>query len=155
MPRSYNGTYSVPEGIVSIAAYAFEECVDLTEITLPSSVLRLGINSLGAVFLTKITCYAAVPPTCNTNVFKYYDEETGVTVSVNTSIPVYVPAESVTAYQSADQWQDFTNILPISLSSAPEVYTNPANHAQKLIRNGHVYILKDDKVYTIHGQKVK
>ena len=40
-------------------------------------------------------------------------------------------------------------------SAAPEVYTNPANHAQKLIRNGHVYILKDDKVYTIHGQKVK
>ena len=40
-------------------------------------------------------------------------------------------------------------------SSAPEVYTNPANQAQKLIRNGHVYILKDDKVYTIHGQKVK
>ena len=40
-------------------------------------------------------------------------------------------------------------------SSAPEVYTNPANPAQKLIRNGHVYILKDDKVYTIHGQKVK
>ena len=40
-------------------------------------------------------------------------------------------------------------------STAPTVYTNPANHAQKLIRNGNVYILTDDKFYTITGQKVK
>ena len=40
-------------------------------------------------------------------------------------------------------------------SSAPEVYTNPANSAQKLIRNGNVYILTGDKVYTITGQEVR
>ena len=37
----------------------------------------------------------------------------------------------------------------------PEVYTNPANKAQKLIRNGSVYILQDDKLYTIGGQKIQ
>ena len=41
------------------------------------------------------------------------------------------------------------------LSSAPAVYTNPANPAQKLIKNGNVYILTDDKTYTITGQTVK
>ena len=40
-------------------------------------------------------------------------------------------------------------------TTAPEVYTNPANKAQKLIREGNVYILRDDKIYTIQGQKVK
>ena len=40
-------------------------------------------------------------------------------------------------------------------SSAPAVYTNPANPAQKLIKNGNVYILTDDKTYTITGQEVK
>jgi len=40
-------------------------------------------------------------------------------------------------------------------TNAPEVYTNPANKAQKLIREGNVYILRDDKIYTIQGQKVK
>ena len=40
-------------------------------------------------------------------------------------------------------------------TSAPEVYTNPANPAQKLIRNGNVYILTGDKTYTITGQMVK
>jgi hypothetical protein len=40
-------------------------------------------------------------------------------------------------------------------SAAPEVYVNPANKAQKLIRNGQVYILHEDKQYTISGQVVK
>ena len=40
-------------------------------------------------------------------------------------------------------------------TSAPEVYTNPANPAQKLIRDGNVYILAGDKTYTVTGQEVK
>ena len=39
-------------------------------------------------------------------------------------------------------------------SSAPEVYVNPANPVQKLLRNGQVYILQDGKTYTITGQKL-
>ncbi len=37
-------------------------------------------------------------------------------------------------------------------TSAPAVYANPANPAQKLIRNGAVYILSDDQLYTIDGK---
>ena len=40
-------------------------------------------------------------------------------------------------------------------ASAPEVYVNPANPAQKLLRNGQVYILKDDKTYTIMGAQIQ
>ena len=40
-------------------------------------------------------------------------------------------------------------------ASAPEVYINPANPAQKLLRNGQVYILKDDKTYTIMGAQIQ
>ena len=42
-----------------------------------------------------------------------------------------------------------------SPTGAPEVYVNPANKAQKLVREGNVYILRDDKIYTIQGQTVK
>ena len=42
-----------------------------------------------------------------------------------------------------------------SPTAAPEVYVNPANPAQKLIRNGQVYILHEEKMYTISGQVVK
>jgi len=40
-------------------------------------------------------------------------------------------------------------------TDAPAVYTNPENPAQKLIRDGNVYILRDDKIYTIQGQSIK
>lgn len=40
-------------------------------------------------------------------------------------------------------------------TAAPEVYTNPANKAQKLIRNGNVYILNDGKTYTITGTEIR
>lgn len=40
-------------------------------------------------------------------------------------------------------------------ASAPAVYANPANPAQKLVRNGNVYILQGEKVYTITGAEVK
>lgn len=45
--------------------------------------------------------------------------------------------------------------VPNDPSNAPEVYTNPANTAQKLIRNGSVYILSGDKIYTITGELVR
>ena len=38
--------------------------------------------------------------------------------------------------------------------TSAEVYVNPANPAQKLLRNGQVYILQDGKTYTITGQKL-
>ena len=41
------------------------------------------------------------------------------------------------------------------LTSAPAVYSNPANPAQKLIRNGNVYILYDNKTYTATGARVE
>ena len=40
-------------------------------------------------------------------------------------------------------------------TAVPEVFVNPANPAQKLIRNGQVYILHEEKQYTISGQLVK
>ncbi len=94
----------------------------------------------------------------------------------------YLKADSTLHYMEAQKWQvphepyieGFTflrwEVLPGNLADgirlravyesdtptqAPEVYTNPANKTQKLIRNGNVYILWDDKIYTIQGQTVK
>ncbi len=40
-------------------------------------------------------------------------------------------------------------------TNTSDVVVNPANKAQKLIRQGNVYILQDDKVYTLQGQRVQ
>ena len=40
-------------------------------------------------------------------------------------------------------------------TGAPEVFVNPANSAQKLIRRGNVYVLQDGKTYTVNGTRVE
>jgi hypothetical protein len=94
----------------------------------------------------------------------------------------YLKADSSLFYMEAQKWQvpheprveGFTflywQVLPGKLTDgivlqavyeannpteAPEVYINPANSAQKLIREGNVYILRDNKTYTINGQQVQ
>ena len=94
----------------------------------------------------------------------------------------YLKADSTLFYMEAQTWQvpheprieGFTflrwDVLPGDLAegirlrafyqsntptSAPEVYTNPSNPAQKLIREGNVYILHDNRTYTISGHGVR
>jgi hypothetical protein len=96
-------SYTIPNSVTSIGAGAFYNCSGLTSVTIPNSVTSIGADAFaGCSGLTSITCEAITPPTLDSYVF--YD--------VNKSIPLYVPAESIEAYQTADQWKDFTNILP-------------------------------------------
>ena len=61
--------------------------------------------------------------------------------------PVAAPLDDVITIQAVYESD--------SPTEAPEVFVNPSNPAQKLIRNGQVYILQEDKMYTISGQVVK
>ena len=94
----------------------------------------------------------------------------------------YLKEDSTLHYMEAQKWQvphaprieGFTflkwQVLPGDLADgialqavyvadeatqAPAYYTNPTNPAQKLIRNGNVYVLSGDKTYTIQGREVK
>ena len=81
------------------------------------------------------------------------------------SITIKIPAAPEIAGFTFLYWQPvaepITNEITIQAiyeanvpSSAPEVYVNPANPAQKLLRNGQVYILQDGKTYTVTGKKL-
>ena len=81
------------------------------------------------------------------------------------SIAIKIPAAPEIAGFTFLYWQPvaepITNVITIQAiyeadvpSSAPEEYINPANPAQKLLRNGQVYILQDGQTYTIQGQKL-
>lgn len=55
-PRSMQGKVIVPEGVISIGAYAFCDCEDMTEIQLPDTVEEFGIYSFAhCKFLDNIT----------------------------------------------------------------------------------------------------
>jgi hypothetical protein len=46
---------------------------------------------------------------------------------------------------SADQTIRLQAVYTSNMNNAPKVYTNPANPAQKLVRQGDVYILQDNE----------
>ena len=102
MPTSYSGAYTIPEGIKQIAGGAFHNCTGLTSITIPNSVASIGDYAFyGCSGLTFIESLAEVPPILGTDAF----------YNVPKNIPIYVPCGAVSAYQSADGWKEFSNIL--------------------------------------------
>ena len=139
---------TIPNSVTSIGDGAFGSCTGLTSVTIPNSVTSIGVLAFAdCTGLTSVTNYATTPQSINSNVFDNVNKSTCV---------LNVPKESVNLYQTADVWKEFTNIVEVDVpTSAPAVYTNPANPAQKLIKNGNVYILTDDKTYTITGQIVE
>jgi len=95
---------TIPNSVTSIEDWAFADCTSLSSITIPNSVTNIGEEAFYyCPSLTSITCYATTPPTCGGWCFSDVDK----------SIPIYVPAGSVSAYKAADEWKDFTNIQSI------------------------------------------
>ena len=193
---------TIPNSVTSIGGSAFLGCSGLSSVTIGNSVTSIGDKAFkDCTGLTFVTNYATTPQSINSNVFDNVNKSTCV---------LNVPKESVSLYQAANVWKEFTHktvegdytinyvdkdsqalynhvvtlYVPVAPAitgftfvgwqtvstmltdgitlqavyqadehfSAPAVYTNPANPAQKLIKNGNVYILTDDKTYTITGQ---
>ena len=90
-----------PSTVASIGNSAFYYCYSLVSLEIPASVMSIGSYAFySCTGLTSITSSAQNPPTLGNNAFKNVDK----------SIPVYVPAGTVEAYQAASGWSEFTNI---------------------------------------------
>lgn len=90
---------TLPSSLTTIETYAFQSCRNLTSITLPSSLTTIGQQAFsGCTGLASITCLATTPPTIGTNAF----------FGTN-NCPIYVPAASLSAYQSA--WSEYASRL--------------------------------------------
>jgi hypothetical protein len=136
---------TIPNSVISIGAFAFRGCTGLTSVTIPNSVTSIGEYAFAVCTgLTSVTCFATTPPQLDSYVFEEVDK----------SIPLYVPAGSISAYKSANQWKDFTNILPISQQGLEDVQVNNVQ-STKFLRDGQIFILRGDKTYTLQGQEVK
>lgn len=102
----------IPESVDSISHCAFDACTCLTSLTIHDGLTFMGYDAFyGCTNLKSVTCMAVTPP-------QLYamkgDASYNVFYNVECSkIPLYVPAGGMEAYQEADQWKDFVNILPI------------------------------------------
>lgn len=89
----------IPSSVTTIEGWVFYGCSGLTSITLPSGLTNIGSSVLeNCTGLTSITCLATTPPTLGNNAFR------------NTAdCPIFVPAESVSTYQSKWPWSTYAS----------------------------------------------
>ena len=137
---------TIGNSVTTIEYAAFMSCDALTSITIPNSVTNIGEYAFyECSSLTFIESLAEVPPTLGTYAF----------YNVSKNIPVYVPCSSVSAYQSAKGWKDFTNIqcMPEDESAVDNTHSQSTN-CQKLIRDGQLLIIRDGVEYNAIGQEL-
>lgn len=130
---------TLPEAIVEIGSSAFAGCTGLTNITLPNSITKVGDNSWdGCSALTTITfgaglqqlgknalanctniqeihCHAKSPSLAYANTF----------TNVPSAATLYIPGGSLSAYQSAQGWSYFNNIVETNVVHTTGVTLNP------------------------------
>ena len=107
---------TLPSGITSLGYGLFQYCGSLSSITIPAGVIWISQYAFLGCGLTSITILAEVPASIHEQAFE----------SVNKSIPVYVPCGTLEAYQNADGWNQFTNIVAM----CPGVIIVMANSAE-------------------------
>ena len=140
---------TIPEGVTEIGDGAFYGCTYLEDLVLPSSVRAIGDNCFALCSkLTKIVVNSTTPPEIEAKTF--YD--------VKRQIPVYVPDEAVSAYEADTYWQEFdiqgASKMPTGIEDVSSSLQG-GDRGRLILRNGQVFILRGEKVYTITGIEVK
>ena len=96
---------TIPNSVKSIGDHAFYACTGLTSLTIGNNVDTIKVAAFAdCIGLSMMMVKASTPPTLT---------DSKVFTGVTTSIPVYVPNDSLSAYQSADVWSNFTNYQPM------------------------------------------
>lgn len=86
-----------PDSLIGIRDTAFQACSAITSITIPQGVNGIGSNAFNyCASLQTIICKPITPPIINSNTFN----------NVPSDANIYVPAESVDTYKSAQYWSN-------------------------------------------------
>ena len=115
---------TIPNSVTSIGKCAFYYCSGLTSVTIGNSVTSIGDRAFAFCSgLTKLVSLSVEPPICGKGVFEGVFEEVD-----KTTCQLIVPEESINKYKTADQWNEFLNILgydgvdDVSVDSQNAVY---------------------------------
>lgn len=103
--RNCNGLTSVtiPDSVFEIDQYAFAQCYHLASVFIGSGVMYIRQSAFEDCHdITQLTCNATVPPSV---------PYTSTFAGVDRTIPLYVPISSISSYQAAPVWSEFTNYI--------------------------------------------
>ena len=100
---SYAKKINIPEGITSLPKNAFYYCSKLQSITIPASVQSIGSNAFYyCSSLSYVVMDAAIPIAIPEDAFP-----------TRANVKLYVPKGSKEAYEAADYWKEFKEIVEI------------------------------------------
>ena len=171
-PGGKQGAYTIPNSVTSIGEAAFAFCTSLTSVTIPNSVTSIGTEAFrsctsltsvtignnvtsigvwafyGCTSLISVTNYATAPLAVDS----YFD--IGFDISKCT---LYVLVGSIDAYNTADFWKYFGQIIPITAQTADLTTTTikatdtTADIAWPKVENAYTYelIIKDQDGNTV------
>ena len=130
----------VPDGVVSIGTYAFS-CPEMAKATIGKNVNTIGMGAFTSEKLAEFICWNPVPP-AGSGLLSY----TG---------PVYVPAGSVEAYKSAEDWR-YYNIKAIGDGGVEEI---DGGEVSVSVVDGRIVVSGADddavvEVYDLSGRRV-
>ena len=92
-------TATIGEGVTEIGDYAFSGCSSMESFLFGKNVQTIGNEAFSdCTALTKLEPHSATPPTCGTEALDDINKW---------NCTLYVPKESMSAYQAADQWKEF------------------------------------------------
>ena len=93
----------ISNGVTTIGVEAFAGCRYLTTVTIPNSVTFIGGGAFnGCDKLKDVYCYAENVPNTRDNPFSEIE-----------NVTLHVPAASVSAYQAAEPWKNFKEIVEL------------------------------------------
>jgi surface protein len=108
-----NGVTSIGESMALVSPLT--NCASLTSVTIPASVTKMYAPFSGCSSLTTVTTFAEEPVA----IFTGFPNATN---SI-TNATLYVPKGSKAAYEAADYWKDFKEILEIEDETPEDIIT--------------------------------
>lgn len=136
----------IPNEVKEIDSSTFYDCSSLTSVTIGHNVENIGYNAFKSCTNLKIvTVLADIPPVCDTS----FDTERLAQMTL------LVAPEVLTAYQIADTWKDFGNIVAIGTTDVEDITGSTSNAQKVIIRNGQVLIQQGNTLYNLAGAPVK
>ncbi len=133
---------TIPNKATEIKNNAFYSCSSLTSVTIGYNVETIGNNAFASCAnLKTVTVLADVPPVCDAS----FDTERLAQMTL------LVAPEVLTAYQIADTWKDFGNIVAIGTTDVEDITGSTSNAQKVIIRNGQVLIRQGNTLYNLAG----
>ena len=147
--------YIIGNGVTSIGNYAFYDCSNIFTISLPSTLVSIGVWAFNTQKILNVYNYSTTPQDMNS----YSGSEflfRGILANAN----LYVPQQSIELYRETYFWCYFGNIKPLQTPTAIDQVNNNDDSYQhvkggKILKNGQILILRGDKTYTLQGQEVR